>query len=180
MSYNWKFTFWPLAFNSPFSLTSISCDHKSDLFFYDLCVLDVQLTFKTVLVPWNTSQRFDVSVHFKMITRVSLVMICHYTKILHSCWLYSLMYTAYPWLANIIDLCVCPIPYCFDYCSFLCSIIWIIIFWSINHFQKAEKCGQIVIFNLTCIYVMYFHVCIYMCVCVYIYIFFSATDFCTF
>ena len=42
---------------------------------------------------------FSISIHFKMITMVSLVTICHHTKILHNYWLFSPRCTFHAWLS---------------------------------------------------------------------------------
>ena len=50
---------------------------------------------------------FDISVHFRMITVVTVIMICYHTKVLHCYWLYSTYYTAHTCDPFILQLKGC-------------------------------------------------------------------------
>ena len=49
----------------------------------------IVLQLVVVLVFSKEGVRFDISIHFKMVTRINLVVTCHHAKILHSYGLYS-------------------------------------------------------------------------------------------
>ena len=77
------------------------------IFFYEFVwfwsIIDLQYNISS----WYTIQWFDISRHFKMITMVSLVVICHHTKILHNYWLYSPHCTLHTCDSLILQLEVC-------------------------------------------------------------------------
>ena len=91
LSYNWKFV--PFDHLHPIPPPPNSGNHKPDLFLYEFVWLvgfwsknDLQHCISS----WHTTQRFTISIHYKMIIRISLVIICRHTKILHCYRLYSL------------------------------------------------------------------------------------------
>ena len=54
--------------------------------------------------PWYRTQWLDISIHYKMITILSLVTICHHTKVLHCYWLSSpcCLYISFLWLIYFV------------------------------------------------------------------------------
>ena len=92
-----------------FSLPPLtSGNHKSGLFFYEFICFVSFVCLKYYGSPWYTMQWFNISVHYKMITKISLVIICHYTKILHHYWQYTPPCTFHPCDSFILLLEVCP------------------------------------------------------------------------
>ena len=72
---------------------------KSDLIF--LCIyLFLKYDWLTTLLVLGTQQWFCVSIYFKMISMISLVVFCHHAKTLHNYWLYSLHCTFIPMTPN--------------------------------------------------------------------------------
>ena len=76
----------------PFHPSPTSGNHKSDLSyeFVFLFVFKVLLTNNTMLFLGAQCNWFDISMHYEMITTISLLTICHCTKISHYYWLYWL------------------------------------------------------------------------------------------
>ena len=79
----------PCDYLHPISLppvpTPTSDNHKSYLSFYEIVCFWVIIDLMLVSV---IQHRLKISIHFKIITTITLVTICHYTKISHN-WLYS-------------------------------------------------------------------------------------------
>lgn len=83
----------------PFSpLPTTFGNHKSDLFFLkSLLVLERQLTYNTILAP-VIQQKFNISIYYKMFTRVSLAMIYHHTKYREMLTIFPTLCISYPGL----------------------------------------------------------------------------------
>ena len=62
----------------PLSLPPACDNHEFDLLFYDLVYLCLKYNWPAGF--YYTAQWFDISVCFKMITKVSLITICHQHK----------------------------------------------------------------------------------------------------
>ena len=79
-------TFVPIFIKSPLLPTPASCNHKSGSF--SMCslfkmIFDLQYYFSP------STQHNDISMHFKMIIRLSLFTTCFWTEILNYYWPYS-------------------------------------------------------------------------------------------
>jgi len=60
-----------------------SSNYKFIIFFYEsVCLLLRYIINLQHVSSYCTTQRFDISIHFKMLTTVSLVTVCHHAKIL--------------------------------------------------------------------------------------------------
>ena len=85
------------------------------------------VVLKNIIDPWYydslwcTMQHFDISIHFKLITTIALVTICHHTKISYNSWAFSSLCTLHPCdiyfitgslylLISLTYFTYCPIP----------------------------------------------------------------------
>ena len=78
-------------------------NHKSDLFFYELVCFWSIIDLQHDVSSWHTTQWFNISIHYKMITMIKLVVICNPTKLLHYYWLiFPTLYISYLWFIYCI------------------------------------------------------------------------------
>ena len=63
------------------------------LFLTFVCFVFELIDLQYYISSYFTREIFDISVSFKMITMINLVIICHRTKIFHSFWLYFPQHT---------------------------------------------------------------------------------------
>jgi len=89
LSYNWKFIPFDCFYTIPPSATLTSGSHKYGLFFYEFVCFWSMIALWYYVSSCYTIKWCNISTCFKMITMVSLVTICHHTKIIHSYWPYS-------------------------------------------------------------------------------------------
>ena len=84
---------------------TLPCNHKSDLFFYEFVCFPSIIDLQHCISSCYTTQWFDTAIHFKMITTVSLVTICHHTKMLHNYALCSPRCTFHARDASLMSFC---------------------------------------------------------------------------
>ena len=89
LSYNWKFIPFDCFYTVPPPATLTSGSHKYGLFFYEFVCFWSMIALWYYVSSCYTIKWCNISTCFKMITMVSLVTICHHTKIIHSYWPYS-------------------------------------------------------------------------------------------
>ena len=91
-------------------------NHKSNLFLTCFCFWNI-IDLQHCLSFCYTTEWFDISIHFKMITTLNWITICHHTKILHNHWLYSLYCTFHTCDPFILQFEICnlliSLPYFF-------------------------------------------------------------------
>ena len=79
----------------PLPLPLASGNNNWSVFLQVVCFWN-RIDLQHYVSSWYTIQWFAISMHFKMMT-ISLIVICHLTKILHNYWLYSPHCTSHTW-----------------------------------------------------------------------------------